>query len=360
VGTGWGKIAMSDEPQARPREIRSIQYLRAVAAVAVVGFHILQDRSWIFGLGLYGVDIFFVISGFIMIVLTDNSQITPGIFVLDRVSRIAPPYWLATILAYVMVRIGIPVYHAKIDTAYLIRSLLFIPGFNDFGKIMPTLHLGWTLNYEMFFYGIFAVVLFAPRYRVTMLSITFVILVGSGTVFKPQSAAGIVYTNPMLLEFLAGALLGKLFGRNLDHLSIVWQITGAMAISIALIALGENAPRLLIGGFAAFVVAAGLLLERHGLMPNIPWLRLLGNASFAIYMFQQCVFDIVGPAFDTAFTAVLHHRPPHLLTSGTNIVAAISFGIVMYRFGERPLTRGVRAVLGRMVGHPVKLVTRLT
>lgn len=113
----------------------SIQYLRAFAAIGVVVSHQMQMRSAVFQLGEHGVDMFFAISGFIMVALTDRRKVTPLSFMLDRIARIVPPYWIATAAAILASALGLHFYHASSDLAHLSKSLLFIPAFNHWGKI---------------------------------------------------------------------------------------------------------------------------------------------------------------------------------------------------------------------------------
>src|ERR1700730_5914930 len=127
--------------------IFNIQSLRALAALSVAYFH--TDFGGI-RFGSFGVDVFFVISGFIMaqICQTDSSH-----FFLRRLVRIVPLYWALTLLIFGLAKFA-PwlVYRAPADWADLARSLFFVPYQNKSGLVQPELFLGWTLNYEMFFY----------------------------------------------------------------------------------------------------------------------------------------------------------------------------------------------------------------
>ena len=139
----------------------SIQYLRAVAALMVVFHHIINAKPWLFNpLENYpslatGVDIFFVISGFIMYVAARNEA--PLEFLKKRIIRIVPLYWVAT-LAFVIVKTKLHIFSlTPEDWLHIAKSLAFIPHHDPTnpGKIWPYLIQGWTLNYEMFFYLIF-------------------------------------------------------------------------------------------------------------------------------------------------------------------------------------------------------------
>ena len=110
--------------------------------------------------GAAGVDIFFVVSGFIMVVTTMKRDMAPGEFLLHRIARIVPVYWVVTILLFAIVMYGFkPVGIMRMQPDWLAKSLLFIP-FDRDGRVEPIISVGWTLNYEMFFYLLFALGLF--------------------------------------------------------------------------------------------------------------------------------------------------------------------------------------------------------
>ncbi|WP_342629269.1 acyltransferase [Nguyenibacter vanlangensis] len=199
----------------------SLQYLRALAAVGVVLFHQFQSVSPIFTVGRYGVGLFFVISGIIMVSLTEGRSIRPLNFFVDRLTRVAPMYWLATFVTSALAAVGIymPSTYSH-GVVHLILSCLFIPALNEHGAMMPTLFIGWTLNYEMFFYLVFGILL-AVRgsYRLILLSAIFLALASFGASFGAMLPQGVdavrFYTSPYLLEFLAGCCLGSIFGISL-------------------------------------------------------------------------------------------------------------------------------------------------
>jgi exopolysaccharide production protein ExoZ len=201
--------------------IRPIQYLRGVAAMMVVWYHsvgqIAETKNFIgiYEFGHYGVDLFFVISGFIMLVTTWDKPITPIAFIGHRIRRVVPLYWAAT-LAMVAAAIVAPGLFKTLhfDAASLAKSLFFIPydSLSFPGTIFPLLTPGWTLDYEMFFYALFAASLWAPReWRVSLMVGALVALVAGGYLLHPASIPMQTYTSPRLLEFGAGMILGRLW-----------------------------------------------------------------------------------------------------------------------------------------------------
>ena len=146
-------------------DVKSIHYLRGLAALLVVFHHgVLQfpglrDRYAHFEFGQAGVDIFFVISGFVIYLASIEGRIRPGEFVKRRIVRIVPLYWVAT-LALVAAAVCAPQLFATtvVTPQNVGQSLLFIPSYSAAfpDQIWPVLVPGWSLNYEMFFYGLFA------------------------------------------------------------------------------------------------------------------------------------------------------------------------------------------------------------
>ena len=337
-------MPVAASPSARIAPIVSIQYLRAVAAIAVVVFHQLQEVHPAFLYGEHGVDIFFVISGFIMVALSDQRKTTPGKFIIDRIVRIVPLYWIGTIAVALTAVLGIHFYQATADATHLAKSLLFIPAHNPFGELFPTLYLGWTLNYEMFFYALFALSLYlAPAMRLPLMAVVFVVLVLLGRLLQPEGAILKTLTDPILLNFLAGMALGKLFGASLRAQPMRDVTVAAIALVVGLAVLSLVFDRMVFATLATLIVAAGLFLERGGMVPSIPWLKILGDASFSIYLFQNFAFEAVNLLFHRLG---LDHL--QLVRKGVSIFAAIGLGYLVYRLVEGPVTGFARRAASRV------------
>ncbi len=338
--------------------IFSVQYFRAVAAVAVVISHQLGGLS-AFGVGAHGVDLFFVISGFIIFSLTEEQAIGPRRFLLDRLARIAPLYWLATLLAFAAVSLKLPLYGCSSDPLLLLKSLLFIPAYSPNGHLWPTLLLGWTLNYEMVFYLLFAVFLYLPvRFRTSALALTLLPIVLLGRVLPHHGAIAATYTNPLQVEFLAGALLGSVFGMSLKNNRLPGQVLYSLAIAGAMLALALIFHDLVYAAVCVVIVSAGLIVERQGRLPRSRGLKVFGDASFAIYLCQQFAFDGVGAVF--GFLEAHHaHLHDHALRRLLSIVVAVALGVLVYACLERPLLKVVRRRLGRAFHTPIRLNTAI-
>jgi exopolysaccharide production protein ExoZ len=285
--------------------IRPIQYLRALAALSVVWGHSLYivpgiaerlGPSWF---GPAGVDLFFVISGFIMVVTTAGGDVTPQKFLALRIIRVVPLYWLAT-LAW----IGFVAFEGTFTNphppAAIAKSLLFVPYISPGSPsgVWPILQNGWTLNYEMFFYVLFALSLAAPaRVRIAGLAATLGLLVVAGRLFGPfANALAFTYTSPYLLEFVAGMILAHGWlqsepRNSLPH-SLFLIVFGCYCIG------GLHSRPMILGG--AFLIVAGCLDPRIRAIQSRP-LLLLGNASYSIYLFHPFVLEALAPTWVRLF-----------------------------------------------------------
>jgi exopolysaccharide production protein ExoZ len=180
----------------------SIQILRAVAALAITVHHAMHEADlaarksggtfdWQFRLPLEaGVDLFFVISGFVMVHASRHMFGTPTSimpFLRRRLARIAPIYWLTTLLFLMLSYSGLSPATRPFPTAdEIAATFLFIPYARPDGYIQPVYGLGWTLNYEMFFYLLFALLLPWPREKaVPALVVVLMILVAAGQMIPP-------------------------------------------------------------------------------------------------------------------------------------------------------------------------------
>jgi exopolysaccharide production protein ExoZ len=247
-------------------------------------------------MAIVGVDIFFVISGFIMWQSTASGRLGPFEFLRKRVTRIAPLYWLVT-----LVMCAIPLISGTLagglvpDLKHTLASLAFIPWHADrdpAGVFFPVYIPGWTLNFEMFFYVVFAACLWIGdlRWRLSIAIGTFCVLVLIGLSAPPKSAAA-WSLSPIILEFAAGLALGAWAStqRRLPALVAGLMVIGGILVLVAVPAPPES-HELLKGhpihwGIAAIVIVLGVVeLERHQLIPKSPVLLTLGDASYALYL----------------------------------------------------------------------------
>jgi exopolysaccharide production protein ExoZ len=331
------------------KEVVSIQYLRGGAAIMVVLHHMLSpiteiDYIAIPGLGRFGVEIFFVISGFIMWHTTATSDISPVEFWRRRVVRIVPLYWLFLSLLVLTALLFPRLFHSTtITPENVTKSFLFIPHFHvvQTGLIAPILIPGWSLDYEMFFYLVFGLVMFLPSrgLRATILGLCLSGLVLLGFALQPTGALLSTYTNPDLLKFLDGIVLAVIYRGGWLNFPKLGSALIAAGILFSLFAAPTSSfARLddLLGFSATSVVAGALAMEaRAKRSPSLVFLAI-GSASYSIYLshlFFLRATELIGQRLSLFGVSKA--------LDATYIVIALTLsivgGICIHYFIERPI-----------------------
>jgi peptidoglycan/LPS O-acetylase OafA/YrhL len=344
------------------RRFESIQALRALAALGVVAFHTngnVLAYGWlphffarVSRFGEIGVDVFFVISGFIMVFVTHEQP--SGIasarsFIAARISRIVPIYWLLTVL-FILLLVIVPSAfgNAHLNAWNALTSFVFFPSLNWEGITAPVVGVGWTLNYEMWFYLVFAIAMCATRHRVLAAG-TFLALTSLMRLLPDGGVVHQFYTNPIVLEFVFGCCVGVFYtsGRTISlPAALAFLLVAAVAITIFAPTLTETNRFLKFGLLALAVFIVGLSLES-----KVRWNALLeriGDSSYSLYLTH--VFS-VPIAVKLLRMVDQQHRISGDVICVVVVLIATVVGLMAYRFLERPLGRLVRgrAVLGRRV-----------
>jgi peptidoglycan/LPS O-acetylase OafA/YrhL len=313
----------------RGADIRMVQALRAMACVMVVVYHALQATSHVGRLhhwsnGSAGVDLFFVISGYVMLRSSRGLMLQPGgwrRFLHRRVRRVVPLYWLLT-LAKLAIAIGRPGLTPQTHPNgwAVAASLMFVPARDAAGQIRPSLPVGWTLNFEFFFYILFAGALMAGIHPLWLTPILLGIAV-AGFWRDASWPAPLFLANGMVLEFAAGMAIAR-FGGRLKPRAAAWLLAIAFVLLLTLPASGPW--RCLCWGLpAAIILRASLALEPV-LGPILPaWLLAIGDASYAIYL----VHPFVVPA-------LAGHSP---IASVASVPVSVAAGLVVHRLVDAPL-----------------------
>ncbi|RZT42029.1 acyltransferase family protein [Cupriavidus agavae] len=316
--------------------LTNIQALRAVAALVVVLSHLLvtarsygQPVSLALpdGWGDFGVDVFFVISGFVMVYTQDRRRRTAGEFLRNRLWRIVPIYWLLTGAMIALLMLAPGAFRDETRSAELIvSSLLFVSTL--VADRMAVLYVGWSLEYEMLFYGLFALGLLFRRERDAFLFpvVALVVLVGLG------------WSRPLALEFVFGMGIARLHRAGMLPLGLPLAALGAGLLAATLV-WRPDADRLLTWGVPAALLVHGALTMRQTASRILVY---LGDASYSIYLLQ--VFTL--PAFYKFSTRHADGLPYDLLgvlALGWTVAAACLF----YQYVERPLLALGRKKPGR-------------
>jgi exopolysaccharide production protein ExoZ len=319
----------------RVQQYTSIQVLRGLAALMVVIFP-LPAALGMLDLNIpilnCGVDLFFVISGFVMVLSTENRRRDHRAFLMQRFTRVVPFYWVMTFLMVAALWLFAG---RAVSLEQITNSLLFIPYLDTAtGYVQPVLGVGWTLNLEILFYILFAATVgFGTLTQMATIGVVFAIAVAARIIFKPAADTVLFfYTTPILFEFLAGMALGHLVGR----LARLPAFLGASAIvfaivSILVMVLGFNLPRTLAQGIPALILVAGCIsLESYFRLFAPRVLARLGDASYSLYLTHPIVLLATAPVVASANVS------PWI--AGIVIVTAcIVASLASYSFIEKPL-----------------------
>jgi exopolysaccharide production protein ExoZ len=302
-----------------------------LAALSVVVFHAFQwldDQFWI---GAVGVDLFFVISGYVIWTVAGHDRARPGGFFWRRLTRVAPAYWLVT-LAVAGMALAWPklLPMVSLSPRHLALSLAFIQHTDPRGLVFPVLPPGWSLNYEA---------LFAPaplRFRLAIGGLFGVALFGF--IDTPAYELG---ANPMMLQFAAGAALarGAAPRRLSPRAGLALLALGVAALAgMWLAGFYSNLFRPLLWGVPAVAIVAGAIAAEPVFARWAPRALLtLGDASYAIYL---CHFVTV------ALTAWVLGVAPAWRFVPVAVVLSLVLGLAFHRLVERPLIAGARALPG--------------
>ncbi|HEV2097779.1 MAG TPA: acyltransferase [Stellaceae bacterium] len=346
--------------------LSGIQLLRAIAATAVIVAHVQYDfghrqslpfllPSWLGGFGA-GVHLFFVISGFIMVYSSERLFGRPGgsvEFLSRRIARIVPIYWTVTTL---MLGYDLARGFAAADTSMslVINSYLFIPFPRPSGEMGPLYGVGWTLNYEMFFYVIFSISLLATR------TIAICGIIGILIMFSLIHAVSAdlplpfrFWFDPIILEFALGMGLGVIYQANIrvPDFAGVLLLLAAFAGFYWTLTPGHMALPSWIGlGIPSLLMLAAVSLTKTPF--NFPLANKLGDASYAIYLVHPIVIAI---ARKVAARGYLEPSAfPWIYLIGI-VTVSVGAALFVHEYFERPVTARFRNWL---LSSPRRLATR--
>ncbi len=265
--------------------ILSIQYLRAIAAMMVVFFHILAKlessslHDNFFYVGAAGVDLFFVISGYIMVYITEKKETSPSYFILSRFERIYPIYLLFTLIALCIYIINPSLINSSGETS-IVMSFFYIPLEN---KLM-LVQVGWTLIYEMFFYVLFFIsMIINYKNRIT---ICILIIIAFNIIFYNSKNYQLNFlSNQIIIEFALGMLsyfIVKVIKNK--YISLFFIFFG---ISFLIINNKYNVDRLVDYGIPMLSLFLGVVsidVNKKNSNYNFKVLKLIGDSSYSIYL----------------------------------------------------------------------------
>lgn len=334
-----------------------LQYLRGIAAMMVVFHHARHFVGSGLGIdfGARGVEIFFAISGLVMMQATRGSALAHGLparrrgrvvadFLSRRVVRVVPLYWVA-ILVFVTV-VG---HWGIVPPGTLLRDAFFVPHWSelDARHVWPTLVPGWSLNLEMLFYLIFGISLAIGRAGAWISCAVIVGLCALHGVADPRSAVQILYTNPVMLCFAAGILLYGPIRALSERRLPAWTAPATVVLGFALLAGALPIPRLVRDPLAVTMIVGGAAIWSRG--PAVALaakaLHRLGDASYAIYLFHGVFLIATSHALTWSGIGASSNALALAQFAAYLFVAALA-GMAAHVFVERPLLAGARRMMG--------------
>lgn len=359
---GWRRIN---------RKLLSIQYIRGGAAVVVLCAHGMPGLppELVLKMGM-ALDFFFVISGFLFVVISDD-RTRPVQFFVERMLRIVPLYFALTAACFALIYSGllVPILNpfrllAGIpywDWGFFLRSILFIPGPSPFEPdLNPLIPQGWTLNYEAMFYVLFSVALFLKRrWVVPVLTLVCAGLVVAGILIEGGPAFRF-WTSPLIFEFVFGMWAGVAWQNGWDFRRVFacfclgWV---PLTIVTAQFFVGWPFHPERMGSFPDLLVVLGLFLalvawdRRPGGVPAIKPLAMIGDAGYSIYLFHFIPIILVDRLDDSVFVS----PPAYFLAV---VGGGFAGGFACYYWLEIPLARWARRFRPKRALHTVEPVLR--
>jgi len=303
-------------------KLYALQILRGLAAWLVVFHHYVQlfydfkSDTWMgyfFHVrGSFGVDIFFILSGFIMFLITKNNAVTAYSFFMRRVIRVMPAYWLYTsILIIFSLLFPVEFSFTDFNDSSLFKSYLLIPSENPSGiGVIPFLTVGWTLIYEVVFYTVLAVSIFMnKKYGVL---ICFLLITLIPFIYPEDNVYSYILGEFKIYQFLVGIVIGMFFKSNYYN-----KIENNRTASIYFCSMFFLGSLLVLSGIVGYglfhkTVAAGFIVLFFILIDGkidysnraVMFLVRQGDYSYSIYLSHILVIGVLLYFFGSEFNLI--------------------------------------------------------
>lgn len=338
--------------------LNGINLIRALSCTAIALFHIAEHVNSTYS-GVYvpfkgaaaGFHLFLAISGFILVYITRPDD-KPYRFMMKRVIRITPIYWLMTGVLIALALIKPWMFpRADISLEGVLTSLFYIPSYNEWDKLQPVLFVGWTLNYMMLFYALFSLSLLVPqRWQIPGVIAALLAVMLGGHFLLPENAAGVFYSDPILLEFAAGCLVGLALKNEAVIAWIkrtpMWPLMLAAGAGLTAASFVETNGLLTVAMFAPasslmIFAVAGKDLYRKPLKSSI--LARLGLISYGVYLIHPLLIPPLG-------MFVRDHVSGGYAGVALLYVSVMGLTLILadltYRWVEKPSNSWLRKVFG--------------
>ena len=351
-----------------PTRLSNIQALRGGAALLVVLFHLYQMEFELggatilpnfFSLGYVGVDLFFVISGFIMVYVTWDTRPalkTSAEFFFARASRIYPIYWLMASALLAVWTIYPSLLSAEHTVGSIIKSFLLWPDAQ-----LPMLTVAWTLVHEMYFYLVFAIILFVPnKWRLAAILLwTGFVAFGNKLGLSGTSPELRLVFNALGLEFSLGAIAAWFFkahGGVAGSTALILGLIGWVAAYIYQLGYSGNAypsfqDRVWLFGIPGAFITYGLAATemRGHVLPK--WSETFGNWSYSLYLSHLLLLGVLGMIWQKVSRVGMIDN---LIAVPLILAIAIVASWLIYKFTEKPLINGAKALRRKLFTPPLQ------
>ncbi len=341
--------------------LQTLQVARGFAANLVLFSHLFTVEAKYTGggvlppwslYGMAGVDVFFVLSGFIMVAIAGVS-IRPAEFLWRRIVRIYPAYWLVSLVVLAVTFVAPQIVNSSVKAPIsLWRSFLLFPA-----PTVPLLDVGWTLVHEMYFYIAFAILLAVRLPTLVGLLAWATAIIAVALIAPDQVAASPilhVITSPMTAEFMMGAVIGLLWRNKHTAGAAIASIIGTatLALSIAYVAPSVSLVtseqldlwRVPIFGIPSALIIYGLVGMESRYAALRPWRLLvsIGDGSYAIYLTHVLVISAIGRII--AFLVPSGGITASVVLIAIGWIAANAVGVLFYLLFERPTLKWLQQV----------------
>lgn len=350
----------------------SLQSLRAIAAILVV-FHHNKDFSVKYGftnqmtdflhsgIGAFGVDVFFVISGFIMYYTTYVSG-NKASFLTKRLVRVVPLYWLFTIILGLLLFCLPQLFGSlKFDLFHLLLSMSFIPHNSPQGDYLPLLGVGWTLCFELYFYFIFSLLLSLEKEKflwvISFIMLLFPLLAFVHPEISSWNRMIWMLANTLNFEFLFGILIAfnyqkimSFFSRGLFFSGVLFVVFGfAFAYYVC-----DHEYRLqfrgIVWGIPAALVVFGFVLLSRFKFPK--FLVVLGDSSYSLYLSHILLLPLLWKMINFLKLNVDLNKNISLAVSIGVVSISVILSCLIYFIIEKPMTRKISSFWVRPLNVP--------
>lgn len=341
--------------------LHSINMLRTLSCYTIVVFHVTEFVNAnsgrlhiVFDLAAPGFHLFLLISGVILILITKPTEASQK-FMLKRIARIVPIYWLTTAIAIGLVLVK-PWYfsNAIISPESIISSFFFLPHVNAEGQIQPILYVAWTLGYIMLFYLLFAISLLIAPGRQAMLTFGLLLAVIAGAQFIPNETYSTFYGEPILFEFAMGCVLGLILVRpevaRWAKRAPVWPlalvgITGLGAATLGKYLLDYDGLLEVIcfGPAGAFLVFACAAQDLYRKPLRLGLLNHGGKISYGVFLIHPLLIPGLGVFF---FGLAGDGKEGAALLLASVLVLTTAIAWLSYKYFEVPANSLLRQMFG--------------